>query len=198
MIDHTVTLFHPPGGRFFQDTVQNMYLIMSLLNTALRGITVFLTLLMLPTSFSPPPLLPITVPYASTFTTFSLSPLSLSLPFGSSVAVEGGRNFVAVFNRRLKLVSLNVNGLRIDPKRRAIFTELRALKADIYLLQETHSTHKDSRIWSSEWGGKILFLHGLSNSRGVAVLVARDFDLPLTQLHVDLEGRLIIFKISLE
>ena len=42
---------------------------------------------------------------------------------------------------------------------------------DIFvLLQETHSTYKDEDHWQREWGSKIVFDHGTSNSAGVAIL----------------------------
>lgn len=68
---------------------------------------------------------------------------------------------------RLKFHSLNVNGLRSPTKRRAIFKYLRKSESDIIFLQETHSTSSDQKIWSSEWGGRIIYSHGLSNSKGV-------------------------------
>lgn len=76
----------------------------------------------------------------------------------------------------LKLLSFNVNGLRSSSKRRAIFKSLRITDADIIYLQETHSTPQDQKIWASEWGGRVLFSHGLSNSRGVAILFKRAYN----------------------
>lgn len=105
---------------------------------------------------------------------------------------------IAVFNRRFRMVSLNANGLRQASKRRAIFKELRAQKADFYLLQETHSTPEDQRVWTSEWGGKVFFSHGRSNSRGVAILLDRNSDLTVTGSWSDENGRLLILHISSE
>lgn len=46
------------------------------------------------------------------------------------------------------LASLNVNGLNIELKRRAIFARLKAKKYDIiFYLQETHSTPSSEAIW---------------------------------------------------
>ena len=70
----------------------------------------------------------------------------------------------------LKIVSLNVRGLQKKKKRTSIFNWCRKSKPDLILLQETHST-KDVEIkWQHEWGGNILYSHGLNNSRGVAIL----------------------------
>lgn len=104
----------------------------------------------------------------------------------------------AVFNRRFKFVSLNANGLRQPSKRRALFKELRTQNADLYLLQETHSTTADQKIRAAEWGGKVFFSHGRSNSKGVAVLLNRNLDVPVTVLHSDDNGRLLIIQLAIQ
>lgn len=125
-------------------------------------------------------------------------PPSLLFSQGDGVTRSCGWSLNAVFNRKLTLISLNVNGLRQASKRRALFKDLRSYKADLYLLQETHSTPVDQKIWSAEWGGKTFFSHGRSNSKGVCVLVKRDIDLQVTQVHADTDGRLLIIQISAE
>lgn len=66
---------------------------------------------------------------------------------GRSVPVPGG------IVDPIKMVSLNVNGLKVPNKRRAIFGKLRDLEMDLCLLQETHSSVNDELVWKSEWGG---------------------------------------------
>ena len=65
----------------------------------------------------------------------------------------------------IKILSLNVRGLRNHVKRRALFLYLKNQKADFYCLQETFSLEEDEVIWASEWGGKILFSHGTKHSK---------------------------------
>lgn len=96
----------------------------------------------------------------------------------------------------LRCVSLNVNGLQAKPKRQAIFDLLRKGQYDIALLQETHCTNKIESIWKAEWGGDIIFSNGLSNSRGVAVLLKRGFDFTINHQEIDDQGRLIILQIT--
>jgi exonuclease III len=43
-------------------------------------------------------------------------------------------------------------------------------KADVALLQETHSTPDDEKQWSDEWQGDIYYSHGQQNARGVCIL----------------------------
>lgn len=96
----------------------------------------------------------------------------------------------------LKLVSLNTNGIQSKAKRRAIFKNCREAKFEFCLLQETHSTQDMEMIWRSEWGGQILFAHGESNSRGVAILVRKGSEFVIDNLEADAEGRYLIVKIS--
>ena len=94
----------------------------------------------------------------------------------------------------LKLVSLNVRGLSNFRKRRAIFTWCRKQKADLIFLQETHSTKENEYKWKKEWGSKIIFSHGSSNARGVAVLIKRGLDIVVEQELLNSNGRLIVLK----
>lgn len=96
----------------------------------------------------------------------------------------------------IKCLSLNVNGLQAQPKRKAIFEYIRKGAYDVALLQETHCTQNMESIWQAEWGGKIIFSNGLSNSRGVAVLLRRGFDFSIECQQTDAQGRLIILQIK--
>ena len=98
----------------------------------------------------------------------------------------------------LKFYSLNTNGLGDDSKRRAVFTKLHKKCHGIILLQETHSTLNCERIWKNEWGGDIIFSHGSSNSRGVAVLFPPRFDIKIKDCVTDNNGRMILISITFE
>lgn len=107
------------------------------------------------------------------------------------------RKLTSAFTK-IKLLSLNVNGLRIQNKRRALFHDFRSHKADLIFLQETHSTLGDVKIWNSEWGSKGIFSHGRSNSKGVAILFRRGFNPSIHNCIADPEGRFLILQIELE
>ena len=62
-------------------------------------------------------------------------------------------------NNLLKMVSLNVKGLRGANKRRAI-VEWSKQKGDIIFFQETFSTIDIENQWDREWNGK-LNIHSL-------------------------------------
>ena len=91
----------------------------------------------------------------------------------------------------LKIVSLNVRGISNFRKRRSIFNWCRKLRADLILLQETHSTNSVETQWQHEWGGKILFSHGTNNSKGVAIIFCNGSNIDVNNIFQDNEGRIL-------
>ena len=85
----------------------------------------------------------------------------------------------SLFLPSLSVVSLNVNGLRDHNKRRKVFLQLLGTGAQVFYLQETHTTPADEEPWRLEWeqqgGGQIFFSHGEFNSCGTAIMFLEDF-----------------------
>lgn len=98
----------------------------------------------------------------------------------------------------LKIVSMNVNGLNMDAKRRIIFDHLRQSKADIIFLQETHATSTIERIWEKEWGGAAFFNNGSRSSRGVAILMSRKLSFNVCAINADEDGRALCMDIEID
>ena len=98
----------------------------------------------------------------------------------------------------LNIITLNVNGLASNegrvPKKRKLFTWLKAHHCDVALLQETHFTDSMQHIISQEWGGDSFFCNGSSNSRGVCILVRRGLDMEVKEVRRDNNGRFIFLK----
>ena len=93
----------------------------------------------------------------------------------------------------VKIISLNVNGIRNSQKRNAIFSWLNDNNADIVFLQETHcNSEQDKTQWSSEWGGKCIWSTSSSSSCGVAILFKPKIDVILSNSEIDIHGRYII------
>ena len=67
-------------------------------------------------------------------------------------------------------------------------------KADLIFLQETHSTKAGEYRWKKEWGSEIIFSHGSSNARGVAILIKRGLDIVVEQELLNSSGRSIVLK----
>ena len=97
-----------------------------------------------------------------------------------------------------KLISLNVRGIKNFQKRRTMFLWCRRKKSHLVFLQETHSKKEIETQWRNEWGGKILFSHGSSNSAGAAILIRNGFDFTLHSAISDPSGRYLIVKASIQ
>lgn len=92
---------------------------------------------------------------------------------------------------KIKTTSFNVNGMGNPVKRRIIFENLRTQKAEVHLIQETHSSPETGFLWAREWGGQIFYSHGTSNSRGVAILMSRNANFKVSTTIRDPEGRFV-------
>ena len=101
-------------------------------------------------------------------------------------------------SHKLKLLSINVRGLRNVTKRSAIFSYLKMQKATIFCLQETYSSPEDEKVWSAEWGGKIIYSHGTTHSKGVCILLNPSSPFSLSSIQIDPRGRFLIVKLTIE
>ena len=97
----------------------------------------------------------------------------------------------------IKIMTCNVQGLNDKNKRRQFFTYFKEKRADIVMIQETHCTRVVERIWQAEWGSRIIFSNGESNSRGVAILINRNLDCVVCSIQRDLEGRFLIARVKI-
>ena len=71
----------------------------------------------------------------------------------------------------VNVFSMNTRGLADKRKRAEVFSWLKDQDAEIFFLQETHSTPNAERSWIDQWGASSLFFsHGTSNSRGTCIL----------------------------
>ena len=99
----------------------------------------------------------------------------------------------------LRLLTLNVNGLRDSSKRRALFLALLHGPWDVILLQETHhSSPEEAVAWAQEgagpgmpWVGHHSWAHGTSRSSGVAVLCRPHIVGPVTTDYACPSGTLL-------
>ena len=97
------------------------------------------------------------------------------------------------------LLSLNVRGLRESKKRRETFRWLKRFHNgtnSIIFLQETHTLAKDLSMWENEWGSKIYLSDFKSNSRGVAILLPKNFNFVIDSANISPDGRKIILNIT--
>ena len=100
---------------------------------------------------------------------------------------------------KLKIVSLNARGLRDHVKRRKIYRYCKLhCKADIVFLQETHCEKNVEKLWSNEYGNKIYFSNGTSNSKGVGIAMNKKVVNNVDSVIRDMEGRYILLKCTFE
>ena len=70
------------------------------------------------------------------------------------------------------IATCNVTGLCNTIKRKSIWQFLTAKKCDIIFLQETRSSLNNLKLWEMERVGKIIWSHGTTNNKGVAILLS--------------------------
>lgn len=89
--------------------------------------------------------------------------------------------------------------MRNADKRHEIFNYLKVHKTHLTLLQETHSCEDDERVWSNEWGNKIIYAHGNTSSRGVAVLIDKQAaaEVKIEAIRIDPQGRFLILDVNI-
>ena len=85
-----------------------------------------------------------------------------------------------------------MRGVIDKSKRKSIFETYRK-RADILILQETHSSEQAANIWKNEWGGEIIFNHGTNMARGIAILLKKGMLSHISNVYKDEQGRTIIF-----
>ena len=106
--------------------------------------------------------------------------------------------FAMAKNVNLSFNSFNTRGLGNGAKRRTVFQWLQNFHKGVTLLQETHSTKADEKQWLKDWGGKIVFNHGSSMSRGVPILFPIGLDVTINDTIIDEEGRILLVDITID
>ena len=104
----------------------------------------------------------------------------------------------ATGNLDLKLLSLNVRGIRDFKKRKSIINWIIKQKADIAFLQETYSTVESEAEWRYQWRGNLFFAHGSNHSKGTLVLIRKELDFEVKNVIVDNNGRFIIMRAEIQ
>ena len=90
-----------------------------------------------------------------------------------------------------------MRGIADPTKRRKIFNFYRD-RADIICLQETHSSKETENLWIKEWGGVVLFSHGETKARGVAMLLSNKIFCNCIRIKNDAEGRILSVTMKID
>ena len=99
-------------------------------------------------------------------------------------------------------ISHNVKGLGDKRKRKRQFKYLQdqVRNNGIIFFQETHSSNATQKKWGEDFGKKntIIFSHGKSNARGVAIGFCGNLDYTLIKTETDSEGRFVVIEAKMK
>ncbi|KAI8478584.1 hypothetical protein Bbelb_436820 [Branchiostoma belcheri] len=95
----------------------------------------------------------------------------------------------------IRILTLNVNGMKDSVKRSQVFAFCRARKVGVACLQECHvSNLADKKFWTKQWGGVGVWSLGTNSAKGVGTLLSPRWSLRGSK--VDTEGRVVSVLIS--
>ena len=95
------------------------------------------------------------------------------------------------------MISINARGIANEKKRRALF-DFHRTNADILVILESHSSPECEKIWENEWGGRAIFAHGTSASRGIAIMFKKRVYEQVFNITRSVDGRYVIFDFKEE
>ena len=96
----------------------------------------------------------------------------------------------------IKIATLNARGLR-GKKRFSIYRWIKVNKLHICFLQETFFTKDIGEIIKRGWNGTILNSYSNSqHSRGVSILISKQFQCKVISTHRDKDGRLLLVNLE--
>ena len=98
---------------------------------------------------------------------------------------------------KLTILSANCQGLRDVKKRTDVLNYFRDLKPDILCLQDTHWVQDDLNCIKNLWSGDCFINGSRTNSRGVAVLLSKNFDYNITSIDRDERGNFIMIQLRM-
>ena len=97
----------------------------------------------------------------------------------------------------IKVLSANCQGLQTKEKRVDVLSYFKDQNANIICLQDTHWTRKDLKDIKKLWEGDC-YIHGLkTNSRGVAILLNKNFEFEIVTHEKDTQGNFLYLLLKL-
>ena len=99
---------------------------------------------------------------------------------------------------KLKIISMNAQGLRDKNKRKDVFNFLKNKNASIYFVQDTHFTDEEMKTIYIDFGFTCYFNNNDSRSRGVATFISKNIDFNLSTEYADKGGNLLILDCRID
>ena len=103
-----------------------------------------------------------------------------------------------MLGEKVKIISLNCQGLGIEKKRREIMHNLKNKNYSIICLVDTHFAKGQERRITSEWGYKTFYSSYNSQSRGVAIFFNNNFEFEIHSFYNDTNGNLLILDVEVD
>ena len=98
----------------------------------------------------------------------------------------------------IKMLSANCQGLRTLEKRQDVLNYFKQMGVNILCLQDTHLIQKDISDLKRLWNGEIFLSGNKTNSRGVAVLLNKNFEYEVISTKIDTDGNYINIRLKLD
>lgn len=96
------------------------------------------------------------------------------------------------------VISYNVKGLHSPVKRKKILNQLKQMKCDIALLQETHLSDTEHKKLVKSWASQVYYTsHPSGRKKGVAVLIHRSLQFCIDSHFKDKDGRYVLINGSI-
>ena len=95
------------------------------------------------------------------------------------------------------VLSANCQGLRDKNKCCNVLNYLENLNASVFCLQDMRWTDYDAKRLKSIWKGDCIIAGSKTNSRGVAILLKKDFEYQIIDSFIDTIGNLITLDINI-
>ena len=94
--------------------------------------------------------------------------------------------------------SMNYQGLFNKIKRADTLNFLKGKNYSVYMLQDTHFTHKEENYIRTQWGFECYFSNSASNARGVAVFLNNNFECKVHHVERNDKGNMLILETEIE
>lgn len=98
----------------------------------------------------------------------------------------------------IHVCSVNVKGLRDKQKRYRFYEWTKNQKCNLVFIQETHFDNELEKYLATESEFNFFFSHGNTCSRGVAILINKNFPCNILETHKDSNGRILLLNIEIE
>ena len=110
-------------------------------------------------------------------------------------------SFCLIFNTHCNwacmIVLTKVTVIKCKKVSISIFRRIHYQNHHFSFLQDTHSSKDRAITWEAEWGGKALFSHGFTNSKGLMVLINPKLNCKIKKVIAHKDGDVFLNQIRI-